>query len=72
MTHLKIAELMARHGVTGQDLAKALDISETTVSHWKSERKMPAIKHLDAIAAAITKLSKIGEIVRGIDLLEDR
>jgi transcriptional regulator with XRE-family HTH domain len=62
---------MARHGVLGHELAKALDVNETTVSHWKTGRKQPSLKRLDAIALAITKLSRLGEVVKGVDLLEE-
>lgn len=72
MLRFKISEVMARHGVQARDLAKELSIGEAAISQWKTGKKMPDIKRLDAIAAAITKLSKIKETVRGIDLLEDR
>lgn len=46
----------------------------TSVSALKKATSMPKIngERLDEIAAALTKLSKTGGLVRGVDLLEDR
>ena len=70
----RLAELMARHNISGQDLAKALGKSENAISTMKRSKTMPRINgpQLDAITEALTKLSEIGEPVRGVDLLEDR
>ena len=70
----KLAELMARHRVTGKELALALKCSENTVSTWKKAETLPMIggDRLDEIASAISSLSKIGGQVKGVDLLEDR
>ena len=73
-TAWRLNELMARHRISGRELSEELKISANAVSALRNAETMPQIngKRLDEIAAAVTKLSKIGEIVRGIDLLEDR
>jgi len=73
-TAWRLNELMARHRVTGKDLADALGISTNAVSSLRNSETMPKIngERLDAIAEALTRLSQISETVRGIDLLEDR
>jgi putative transcriptional regulator len=65
---------MARHRVSGKALADELGVSTNAVSALRTAETMPKIngQRLDQIAAALTKLSEIGGIVRGIDLLEDR
>ena len=70
----RVNELMARHRITGKDLARELDISANAMSRLRNAETMPRIDgaRLDEIAAAITKLSSIQETVRGVDLLEDR
>lgn len=73
-TKWRLNELMARHRVGGIALAKKLGITPNAVYSLKNAEKMPRIDgdRLDEIAAAITALSKIGETVRGVDLLENR
>jgi len=65
---------MARHRVSGKALADELGLSTNAVSALRTADTMPRIngERLDQIAAALTKLSEIGGVVRGIDLLEDR
>jgi putative transcriptional regulator len=72
-TKWRLNELMARHRVSGKDLAKALKISPNAVYALKGSDKMPRIDgdRLDEIAAALTSLSKIGGVVKGVDLLEN-
>lgn len=72
-TGWRLNELMARHRVSGAELAEKLGISENSVSSLRRAERMPKIngERLDAIAAALTELSKIGGRVRGVDLLED-
>ena len=74
VTGWRLSELMARHSVSGKELADELGISTNAVSALKSAKTMPRIngERLDQIAAALTRLSRIDEKVRGIDLLEDR
>lgn len=69
----RLNELMARHRVSGKDLANELGISENSVSALRKSQTMPRIngERLDEIAAALTKLSATGGVVRGIDLLEE-
>ena len=73
-TKWRMAELMARHRIKNKELADELEIRPNSVTDLKKADTMPRIDgtRLDQIAAAITKLSKIGGVVRGIDLLEDR
>jgi putative transcriptional regulator len=73
-TMWRLSELLARHRVSGKELAKYLGCSENTVSKWRNSETLPEIggERLDAIAAAITTLSQVGGVVRGVDLLEDR
>jgi len=73
-TAWRLNELMARHRVTGKDLADALGVSTNAVSSLKNSETMPKIngEKLDAIADALTRLSQIGGTIRGIDLLENR
>jgi putative transcriptional regulator len=73
-TKWKLSELMARHKIKNKELAEELQVRPNTISDMKRTDTMPRIdgSRLDEIAAALTKLSKIGEVVRGVDLLEDR
>jgi putative transcriptional regulator len=73
-TKWKLAEILARHKIKSVELAKELGISTNAMSGLKRADTMPRIDgdRLDELAAAITKLSKIGESIRGVDLLEDR
>lgn len=73
-TMWRLNELMARHRVSGKALADELGISTNAVSALRTAETMPKINgdRLDQIAAALTKLSELGETVRGVDLLEDR
>lgn len=72
-TRWRLSELMSRHEVSGKDLADYLGISYNAMSALRKAKKMPRIDgdRLDQIAAGLSSLSKIGEPVRGIDLLED-
>lgn len=72
-TGWRLNELMARHRVTGADLARELGISANAMSALRRAKKMPKINgdRLDEIAAALTKYSELGVTVRGVDLLED-
>lgn len=72
-TMWRLNELMARHHVSGKALADELGISTNAVSALRKATTMPKIngERLDEIAAALTKLSEIGEAVRGVDLLEN-
>lgn len=74
VTRWKMAEIMTRHRVTNKELAEHLDMRPNSISDLKNSLTLPRIggEKLDEIAAAITALSKIGEVVRGVDLLEDR
>jgi putative transcriptional regulator len=73
-TKWRLNELMARHRVSGKDLAKKLGISQNAVYALKNAEKMPRIDgdRLDEIAEALTSLSRIGGTINGIDLLENR
>lgn len=73
-TKWRLAEVLARHKIKNKELADYLKVRPNTIADLKKADSMPRIdgKKLDEIAAAITALSKIGETVRGIDLLEDR
>lgn len=73
-TKWRLAEVLARHKIKNKELADYLGVRQNTIADLKKADSMPRIdgKKLDEIAAAITALSKIGETVRGIDLLEDR
>lgn len=73
-TMWRLNELMARHRVSGKDLADELGISTNAVSALRKSETMPRIngERLDAIASALTRLSQSGGMVRGVDLLEDR
>lgn len=69
----RLNELMARHRVTGKELADEIGVSANAVSALRKAETMPKIngERLDQIAAALTKLSRTGGMVRGIDLLEN-
>lgn len=71
-TRWKLREVMARHGVTVTALAQELGIKPASVSNMRGD-EMPRIngQRLDQIAKAVTALSKRGEVVYGIDLLEN-
>ena len=71
MLKLKLTEVMARHGVGRDELAEELETYGSTVTSWRKGTTVPALGKIDAIAAAITKLSKRGEVVKGLDLLEE-
>ena len=73
-TAWRLNELMAKHRVKGVDLAQELGISTNSVASLRKHKRMPRIDgdRLDKIAAALTKLSEIGEKVHGVDLLEER
>lgn len=73
-TMWRLNELMARHRVAGKELADELGISTNAVSSLRKAATMPKIngERLDQIAIALTKLSKIGGVVHGVDLLEER
>lgn len=73
-TAWRLNELMARHRVSGTELAAELGISNNAVYALCKHDKMPRINgsRLDEIAAALTRLSRIGEKVSGVDLLEER
>jgi putative transcriptional regulator len=73
-TKWKLAELMARHRISNKELAAYLDMRPNSITDLKRAESMPRIngEQLDRIAAAVTALSKIGESIKGIDLLEDR
>lgn len=71
MLKLKLSEVMARHGVGRDELAEELGVYGSTVSSWRKGTKVPTLGKVDAIAQAITKLSKRGEVVTGMDLLEE-
>jgi DNA-binding Xre family transcriptional regulator len=72
-TRWRMAELMSRHRVTNKELSDHLKVRPNTISDLKRSTTLPRIggEKLDELAAAIATLSKIGEPVRGIDLLED-
>ncbi len=72
-TRWRMSELMSRHRVTNKELAEHLDMRPTSIGDLRRSETLPRIggEKLDELAAAITSLSKIGEPVRGIDLLED-
>ena len=71
MMKLKLTEVMAKHGVGRDELAEVMGVQRSTVSNWRNGKKDPTLKTIDAIALAITKLSKRGETVTGMDLLEE-
>lgn len=71
MLKLKLTEVMARHDVGRDALAEALGVYGSTVTSWRKGTKKPTLGTIDAIALAITKLSKRGETVTGMDLLEE-
>lgn len=62
---------MARHGVKGVQLAAALRVGSDTVSRLKTNPPPLTFERIDEIAAAVTKCSRIGGIVRGVDLIEN-
>lgn len=72
-TMWRLNELMARHRVSGKELADEIGISANAVSALRKAETMPKIngERLDQIAAALTKLSRTGGLVRGVDLLEN-
>jgi putative transcriptional regulator len=47
---LKIKHLLDKKGYKQRDLAKALEVSETIVSLWCSNRITPSNRHLQEIA----------------------
>lgn len=47
---LKIKHLLDKKGYKQRDLAEALDVSQTIVSLWCSNRITPSTKHLQEIA----------------------
>ena len=74
VTNWRLAVLMAHHKVTNKALAEATGLIPTTISRLKNADKMPRLSgdQLDALAAGLTKCSKRGGVIRGVDLLEDR
>ncbi|MCL2745888.1 MAG: helix-turn-helix domain-containing protein [Coriobacteriia bacterium] len=46
-----IRKLRSRNGVTGEELASALRVSQSTVSDWENAKKMPREGSLEKIAA---------------------
>jgi DNA-binding Xre family transcriptional regulator len=73
-TAWRLSEVMSRHRVTNKELSDYMDVRAATVSDMRRSVTLPKIggEKLDELAAAVTALSKIGETIRGIDLLEDR
>jgi DNA-binding Xre family transcriptional regulator len=73
-TAWRLSEVMSRHRVTNKELSDYMEVRAATISDMRRSVTLPKIggEKLDDLAAAITALSKIGEVVRGIDLLEDR
>jgi DNA-binding Xre family transcriptional regulator len=73
-TRWKLAELMARNKITNKELAEYLGMRPNSITDLRKADSMPRIngEQLDRIASAITALSKIGETVCGVDLLEER
>jgi DNA-binding Xre family transcriptional regulator len=73
-THWRLAVLMAEHKVSNKALAEAVGLFPTSISRLKTADRMPRLSgdQLDALAAGLTKCSKRGGVIRGIDLLEDR
>jgi transcriptional regulator with XRE-family HTH domain len=47
---LRIKELLDKRKKYQRDLAKKLDVSDTIVSLWCSNKIMPSVKHLNQIA----------------------
>ena len=47
---LRIKELLDKRKKRQRDLAKELDVSDTIVSLWCSNKIMPSVKHLNQIA----------------------
>lgn len=47
----RIAEEMRRKKVTIMELAEALDVSEVTVSSWRSGTQTPSLSHMVELAS---------------------
>ena len=63
---------MARHRVLAKDLADRMSISRNAVSALRKAEKMPEIggDRWEQVCAAINALSKIGETITPLDLIE--
>jgi putative transcriptional regulator len=68
----KLNEIMARHRVKGKDLAEYLGVSANAISGLRKAEIMPEIggQRWENICLGINKLSKIGEIISPLDLIE--
>jgi putative transcriptional regulator len=68
----KLNEVMARHRVKGKDLAEYLGVSANAISGLRKASIMPEIggQRWEYICLGINKLSKIGEIISPLDLIE--
>lgn len=68
----KLNEVMARHRVLGKDLASFLGISTNAISALRKAEIMPEIggDRWEQICVGINSLSKIGEVVTPLDLIE--
>jgi putative transcriptional regulator len=68
----KLNEVMARHRVKGKDLAEYLGVSANAISGLRKAEIMPEIggQRWEHICLGINKLSKIGEIISPLDLIE--
>ena len=56
MITLKLGEILARYKVTGAELAREMDVKESTVSNWRRDKQTPTLQHLDEILIAISKV----------------
>jgi transcriptional regulator with XRE-family HTH domain len=51
--HARIAELRQRAGLSQRDLARLLDLDETSISHWENGLSSPKGSRLPAVAEAL-------------------
>ncbi|BAZ37554.1 hypothetical protein NIES4101_34770 [Calothrix sp. NIES-4101] len=68
----KLNEVMARHRVKGKDLAEYLGVSANAISGLRKAETMPEIggQRWEHICLGINQLSKIGEVISPLDLIE--
>ncbi|MGL5060307.1 MAG: hypothetical protein ACRC62_10010 [Microcoleus sp.] len=68
-TRWLLNEVMARHFVSGREIAEDVGVGEDVVSKWR--RSHAPYQRWDAIAASITKRSRVGGVVRGVDFVKE-
>lgn len=70
MINWRLGEIMARHDITGLDLAKHLEMTPKAVSHLRRSKTMPRIngEALDKLCKALSELA--GKRITPTNLIE--